>query len=117
MLHGDTTSVYAVVFFVPYLYFFVFVISGIVDQRFDRDGKVPVAETFLWYFVSNIWFFVLMLMQVVHFLDSFYCYGLIASLGVCGLSRMAFFYLLWSRAHSISADEYISIQKVIAKSS
>ena len=65
LLHGDTTSFFAVVFIVPYIYFFVFILSGIVEQRFDRDGRVPANETFFRYLVTNIWFFVLMLLQVV----------------------------------------------------
>ena len=117
LLHGDTTSFFAVVFIVPYIYFFVFILSGIVEQRFDRDGRVPANETFFRYLVTNIWFFVLMMLQVVHFLDSFYCYGIVASLGVLGLGRFVFFYLLWSKAHSISADEYVAIQKVLSKNS
>jgi hypothetical protein len=52
-----------------------------------------------------------MALQLVHALDAFFCYGFLASLGVCGVGRLAYFYFVWNRAHSVSPDEYRRLQK------
>ncbi len=57
-------------------------------------------------------FFILMCFQVLHYLDSFYCYGFVVSLGVCGLSRLLFFYFIMSRAMSLSPEEFRKLNNV-----
>ena len=55
LLHADTTSFYGFLFMAPYLYLFTFVISGIVQRRFESEGKIANEQSFCSYCLSNAW--------------------------------------------------------------
>jgi hypothetical protein len=55
LLHADTTSFYGFLFMAPYLYLFIFAISGIVVRRFESEGKIVAKQTFCSYCLSHAW--------------------------------------------------------------
>jgi hypothetical protein len=56
MLHADTTSFYGVFFMAPYLYLFTFILSGIVERRYENAGEIAKEQSFLSYCLSHIWY-------------------------------------------------------------
>jgi hypothetical protein len=92
ILPADTTHVYGVFFIFPYLYLLVL---AIVLQR-----RKNVLENSLLYWIKyNIVFVIIMIFQVLHCIEFYLSYGILATLfSVCGLGRIWFVYLLWSRS-------------------
>lgn len=109
LLHGDTASVHGVFFIAPYLYLFTFGLSFDVDRRYLQKD---IPKSFRSYCTSHLWFVIFMCFQALHYIENYFWYGIVASLGVCGLSKIVFFYILWNRANSLSDEHFSELRSI-----
>ena len=54
-------------------------------------------ENFIFYWIkTNFTFVIVMILQVLHSVEFYLCYGFLATiLGLCGIGRIVFVYHLW----------------------
>ena len=66
------------------------------------------APTFCAYLCRHLWFVIVMLCQTLFCVEFYLAYGVLACFSVPGLFRLVSFYLLWSRAVSLTYRDFAS---------
>ena len=89
ILPADVTHLYGVFFMYPYLVMLIFGISL-------RRPRRAFENWALYWLKANVIFFIVMTLQLLHCIEFYLCYGLLATcLGICGVGRILFVYHMW----------------------
>jgi hypothetical protein len=104
LVPSTIASIYALFYIVPYIYMFVIYLAAVLGHLRGRKNDVYCDRT-LFVVISNIVFCIFMMFQMYHTIDVYYSYGLLESLGVCGLLRLFYFGFIGKQVFSISMSE------------
>lgn len=97
VLPADVTHLYGIIFMFPYLYLLTFGLAFKINRP-KRSGD----SICLYWFKTNFIFATVMLMQLLHCVEFYLCYGVLATLlGTCGLGRVLFVYYLWATSNQL----------------
>ena len=91
ILPADVTHLYGLVFIFPYLYM-LFGALVIYQKRPSWRYKL----------ISNVIFAIVLILQILHCIEFYLCYGVLATLiGTCGVGRLVFVFYVRKHAHDL----------------
>ena len=100
LVPSTIASIYAIFYIVPYIYIFVIFSAAVLGHLHDKTNDAN-CDRKLFVVISNIVFCIFMMFQMYHTIDVYYSYGLLESLGVCGLLRLFYFGFIWKQVYCI----------------
>ncbi len=102
LVPSTVASIYALFYILPYIYMFVIYLAAVLGLLHDKTNtKTANCDRKLIVVISNILYCIFLMFQLYLPIDVYYSYGLLESLGVCGLWRLFYFGFIWKGVYSM----------------